>query len=240
VKVILKFSPIAPRNRYGGIRRMSRALGRDLASVTTWSTVDTELHGGMAEVIDRTPRVHRLPHYLPMYERTAIRTDAVRMLEIGSFYGDSLQMWQEYLHPDSVIVGIDIDSQLVKIADSGDVHVRIAGEQHDSLLRDIAEEFGPFDVIIDAGSQTSSRMKNSFRYLFENALSDSGVYILEDVYCDYWTLYNSFSFSDLVSALIDVVRGHYQIATDIANFRVGHLVVARRATGELPQRTCRR
>lgn len=239
MKVILKFSPIARRNRYGGVRRMSRALGRDLASLTTWSTVDTELDGEMAEVIDRTPRVHKLPHYLPIFERTAIRTSPIRMLEIGSFYGDSLQMWHEYLHPDSVIVGIDIDSQLVKIADSGGVHVRIGGEQNVSLLSEVAAEFGPFDIIIDAGSQTRSRMTNSFRCLFENALSDSGVYISEDVYCDFWTLYNSFSFTDLVSALIDAVRGHYQIATNIVNFQVGHLVVVRRAAGDLPRRTCR-
>lgn len=218
---------------------MSRALGRDLASVTTWSTVDTELHGEAAEVIDRAPRVHKLPHYLPIFEGTGIRTSPIRMLELGSFHVDSLQMWREYLHPDSVIVGIDIDSKLVKIADSGSVHIRIGGEQDVSLLREVAAEFGPFDIIIDAGSQTRSRMVDSFHRLFENALSDSGVYIFDDVYCDYWTLYNSFSFIDLLNASIDAVRGHYQVATDIANFQVGHLVVARRAAADLSRRTCR-
>lgn len=239
MKVILKFSPIARRNRYGGVRRMLRALGRDVASVTTWSTLDTVLHGEMAEVIDRTPRVHKLPHYSPIHECAAIQSSPIRMLEIGSFYGDSLQMWREYLHPDSHIVAIDIDSKLVKLADSGSVHVRFGGERNDSLLRDLAAEFGPFDVIIDAGSQSSSRMVASFHSLFENALSDGGVYILGDVYCDFWTLYNSFSFTDVLSALLDAVRGHYQVATDIANFHVGHLVVARRASGA-PPRSARR
>lgn len=218
---------------------MLRALGRDLASVTTWSTVDTELHSEMAEVIDRAPRVHKLSHYLPIYEGSDIRTSPIRMLEIGSFYGDSLQMWQEYLHPDSLIVGIDIDSKLLRIADSGSVHVRIGGEHYLSFLREVAAEFGPFDVIIDAGSQTSSRMVDSFHCLFENALSSSGVYVLGDVYCDYWSLYNGLSLTDCVSALIDAVRGHYQVATNIANFRGGHLVVARRAAGDLARGTDR-
>ncbi|KUI06100.1 hypothetical protein AU188_03260 [Mycobacterium sp. IS-3022] len=218
---------------------MLRALGRDLASEITWSTLDTELHGETTEVTDRTPRVHKLRHYLPICGGTDIRTRPIRMLEIGNFYVDSLQRWQEYLHPESLIVGVDVDSKLVKIVDSASAHVRIGDGQKVSLLREVAAEFGPFDVIIDAGSQTSSRMVDSFHNLFENALSDRGVYISEDVYFDFWTLYNSFSFTDLVHALIDAVRGHYQVAADIANFKAGHLVVARRATVNLPQRTCR-
>lgn len=229
MKVVLKFSPIARRNRYGGVRRMLKTLERDLASVTTWSTMDTELHDETAEVNDRTPRVHKLAHYLSIHEFTAIRNGPVRMLEIGSFYGDSLQTWQKYLHPESLIVGIDIDSKLVKIADSGGSHIRIGGEGSVSFLADIAAEFGPFDVIIDAGSQTSSRMIDSFDSLFENALRGSGIYIMGDVYCDFWTLYNSFSFADILSAFVDAVRGHHRVASDIARFRSGHLVVVRRA-----------
>lgn len=230
VNVVLKFSPIARRDRYRGRRRTLRVLGPELAAMTTWSAVGTELHGVAAEVVDRTPRVHELPHDLPTYEAVVDRTRPIRMLEIGSFYGDSLQMWQEYLHPDSRIVGIDIDSKLVRIADSGGIHVRMCGGQGASFLREVAAEFGPFDVIIDAGSITTSRMADSFRCLFESALSDSGVYLIEDVYCDYWTFANNFSFTDLATALIDAVYGHYRFATNIANFRDGHLIVVRRAS----------
>ena len=56
------------RYPYRGRRRMLRALGPNLASMTTWSAVDTELHGEMAEVFNRTPRVQKLAHYLPIYE----------------------------------------------------------------------------------------------------------------------------------------------------------------------------
>jgi hypothetical protein len=210
---------------------MLKALGPDLDSATTWSAVDTDLSAETAEIINRTPRVHKLPSYLPIYESAVDRTRPIRMLEIGSFYSDSLQTWQEYLHPDSLIVGIDGDSKLAKIGDSRGIHVRIGGEQNDCLLREVAAEFGPFDVILDTGSQTTYHIVNSFRHLFKTALSDSGVYMVEDVYCDYWTLYNSFSFIDLVRALIDFGRGHYQVATSVANFRVGHLVVVRRNTG---------
>jgi hypothetical protein len=184
----------------------------------------TDLHGEMAEVFSRTPRIHKLAHYFSIYESVVDRTRPIRMLEICGFYGGSLQMWREYLHPDSRIVGIDIDSKLLKIADSGGIHVRIGGEQDASFLREVAAEFGPFDVILDEGSHTSSHMVDSFRSLFANALSDNGLYMVEDVDCDYWTVYRDsrISFMDLVKALIDAMHCHYQVATSETNFRVGH------------------
>jgi predicted O-methyltransferase YrrM len=210
---------------------MLKALGPDLASMTVWSAADTEINSETAEVVDRTPRVHQLQCCLPIYDSAVDRSKPIRMLEIGSVYGNSLQKWKEYLHPDSIIVGVDIDSKFVKIADAEGINFRIGGERSDSFLREVAAEFGPFDVIIDAGSQTSSHIVNTFGYLFKNALRDNGVYLVEDVYCDYWTLYNSFSLTDLVGALIDFGYGHYQVATSAANFRVGHLVVVHRNTG---------
>lgn len=212
---------------------MLRALGPGLASMTTWSVVDTELPGAMAEVVDRTPRVHEVPHHLPIYESVVDRTRPIRMLEIGDIYGDSLQMWQQYLHPDSLIVGVDIDSKLAKIADSGGSRIRIGGGQNPALLDELAAEFGPFDVIIDAGSISSTRLADRFRCLFEKALSDTGVYLIEDVYCDYWTFANDFSLRDTAKALVDAVYGHYRVATSIANFRAGHLVVVRRGARDL-------
>ena len=67
-------------------------------------------------------------------------------------------------------------------------------------------------------------MVDSFRCLFANALSDSGVYMVEDVDCDYWTSYRDsrVSFIDFVRALIDAMHGHYQVTTSETNFRVGH------------------
>jgi hypothetical protein len=212
------------RYPYLGRRRMLRTLGPDLASMTTWSAVDTELHGEMAEIFNRTPRVQKLAHYLPIYESVVDRTKPIRMLQIGSFYGCSLEMWQEYLHPDSLIVGIDINSKLLKISDSGGIHVRLGGEENASFLGKVAAEFGPFNVILDDGSHTSSHMVDSFRCLFANALSDSGVYVIEDVDCDYWRPYRDsrVSFIDFVRALIDAMHGHYQVAAGETNFRVGH------------------
>ncbi|MGE2725640.1 hypothetical protein [Mycolicibacterium pulveris] len=203
-------------------------MAADVASTTTWSAVDTRLHRVVAEVVDRTPRVHNVADHRSIYESVVDRSRPIRMLELGSFYGDSLQMWQEYLHPDSLIIGVDVDSKFVKIADSEGIRVRIGGDQNRTLLRDAAEEFGPFDVILDAGSQACQPMTENFRSLFDTALTDDGVYVVEDVYCDYWTIYNSFTLAGLARAFVDVLYGHYQLATSPANFRDGHVLVVRR------------
>jgi predicted O-methyltransferase YrrM len=212
------------RYPYRGRGRMLKTLGPGLGSMMSWSAVDTEPDGAMAESLNRTSLVHELAHYLPIYESVVDRNRPLRMLEIGDFYGGSLHMWQEYLHPDSLIVSIDVNSKLLKIANSNGNYVRIVDGPDVSLLHETAKEFGPFDVILDHGNHTSSRMIASFRCLFLNALSDGGVYIVGDVNCDYWTSYRDsrVSFIDFVRALVDAMHSQYQIATDETHFRVGH------------------
>ena len=62
------------------------------------------------------------------------------------------------------------------------------------------------------------------RCLFANFLSDGGIYIVEDVYCDYRRCYRDsrISFIDFVRALIDAMHAHYQVTTSETNFQVGH------------------
>lgn len=217
-------SPMARRFPYRGRAKTLRVLGPDLASMSTWSAVETDLHGEMAEIFSRTPRVHKLAHYFSVYESVVDRSRPIRMLEICGFHGGSLQMWREYLHPDSRIVSVDIDSKLLKVGGSDGIHVRIGDERGAPFLTELAAEFGPFDVILDEGSHTSSHMVDSFRCLFADALHEGGLYIVEDVHCDYWTFYRDsrISFMDLVKALIDAMHGHYQVASGETNFRVGH------------------
>lgn len=193
--------------------------------------VNTELNRQTPEVANRTPRVHPLPSCSAIYESVIDRTRPLRMLEMGSFYGDSVTRWRDYLHPDSVVVGIDIDSKFVSIADSRGRHVRLCGEQGDSFLSDVAAEFGPFDVIVDARSHASSHIVSSFNCLFNDALNDRGIYLIEDVYFDRWTLFSSFSPVDFGRSLADLLHGHYRIATSVDTFHSGHIVVARRETG---------
>lgn len=228
MRIVLKFSPLARQGRDRKQRRMQKALRRDAGSDITWSAVEIELCAENSDLTNRTPRVHSLPQYVSNYDSLFDRTRPIRMLEIGSYHGDSVQQWQECLHPESLIVGIDPDSRLIKIADSRGVHVSFGSGQRTALLSELATAFGRFDIVIDVASQTTTRMRESFGLLFDSALTEHGTYIFEDTYCDIWTIYNGFTPSDIFAALMDALRGHYGIATSVAKFRAGHLVAVRR------------
>lgn len=57
------------------------------------------------------PGGHKWLHYFEASQDVfdGLRSRPIRMLEIGVYHGASLAMWRRCLHPDSVIVGIDID-----------------------------------------------------------------------------------------------------------------------------------
>jgi len=179
----------------------------------------------VADAFEQGKDVHKLRHYLPVYE-SALPTDRpIRMLEIGVFHGGSLQMWHNYLHPDSVIVGIDIDPDTKQFDNPAQqVHVRIGGQQDATFLRSVVDEFGPFDVILDDGSHVPSHMVASFQVLFPEGLKPGGVYLVEDIHTNYWTVYRDqkMSFVDFSKWLIDAMHAHYIPMIDEPNFREGH------------------
>ncbi|WP_156764267.1 class I SAM-dependent methyltransferase [Mycobacterium sp. E3247] len=229
MKVVLKLSLPARRYRFRGRRRMLRALGPDLAAMTACPAPAAELEGEAVGATDRAQPGHKLAHYLPIYKSAVDRTRPIRMLVIGSFYAHSLNRWREFLHADSVIVGVDTNSKLLKIAEKRGIHVRICNEPNRASLEEVSAEFGPFDVILDEGNHTSSHMVNSFRQLFITALTDDGVYMVQDVDCDYLKPYRDsrISFIDFVRALIDAMHAQYPATKKETNHpnRIGEVAV---------------
>jgi len=70
-------------------------------------TPDNELF----RIFSADTNVHKWHHYFDIYSRyfERYRDRPITMLEIGVFRGGSLRMWKKYFHPDSTIVGIDVD-----------------------------------------------------------------------------------------------------------------------------------
>jgi len=61
----------------------------------------------------------------------------------------------------------------------------IIGDQSDQVkLNEVANRFGPFDLIIDDGSHIVTHQKKTFMTLF-NSLNDNGIYICEDCSSSY-------------------------------------------------------
>lgn len=172
------------------------------------------------------PGGHKWWHYFEVYERVVgeLRQRPIRMLEIGVYQGGSLAMWREFLHPESVIVGIDIDAACARFdsAASG-VHVRIGDQSDTAFLSSLFAEFGPFDLIIDDGSHLCSHMIKTFGHAFLNGLTAQGIYIAEDTHANFWPEYRdqNYSFVDLCKDLVDLSHEHYLPHRGPLPFQVG-------------------
>ena len=210
------------RNRYGDRRRMLDALGPALARPVVMDVDDsTPPDTPMGRIFDGANNIHKLRHYLPIYQSALARTE--RMLEIGVDRGGSLQMWREFL-PDATIVGLDINPKAAHYEDTArDIHVRIGDQTDTAFLSGVLDEFGPFDTILDDGSHKSKHMIQSFQYLFPR-LQAGGVYLVEDVCANYWTLYRDQreSFIDFTKWLMDAMHACYMQMSSVYQFMEGH------------------
>lgn len=155
-------------------------------------------------------------HYFRVYRELfdSRRDQPMKILEIGVFKGASLKVWKSYFrHPESTVVGIDIDPNCAKFdAPAERIHVRIGSQTDFEFLRQVVAEFGPFDVIIDDGSHVSGHILTSFNFLFLRGLKDPGLYFVEDLHAMYWPSYRD-TYSDLFDMCREMVHqmhAHYR------------------------------
>jgi len=170
--------------------------------------------------------VHKWHHYFEIYERhfDSYRDRPIRMLEIGVFRGGSLRMWKQYFHPESIIVGVDIDKSCKEQERADEnVFVRIGSQADPEFLARVTEEFGPFDIILDDGSHKTHHQNISFGALFRSSLKDGGCYMVEDMHSNYWlkTIDSEDTFIDLSKQMVDMLHEPYFDRTE-ASFRPEH------------------
>lgn len=132
---------------------------------------------GLAQGTDKASHGH---DYLRVYEPLIPADVPIRLLEIGWYEGASMRTWREYLHPESIVVGVDINQP----ADPVDgVHFRHVNATSGEIER-VADEFGPFDVIVDDGSHLSPDVIATFKRLWP-WVEEGGLYIIEDLHVAY-------------------------------------------------------
>ncbi|KAA9020754.1 class I SAM-dependent methyltransferase [Sphingobium limneticum] len=112
-----------------------------------------------------------------------LRSHPISLLEIGvGGYDDpheggaSLAMWRDFF-PQGKIVGIDVFKKELNLGPR--VSIETGSQSDGDFLREIAERYGPFDVVIDDGSHVMSDVIYSFQKLF-SSLKPGGLYIVED------------------------------------------------------------
>jgi hypothetical protein len=165
------------------------------------------------------PGGNKWTHYFEIYEAVfgPIRTQPLRILEIGIWHGASMKLWRKYFeHSKTIIVGVDVlpECRQYDAPDTG-VHVRIGSQGDPAFLKKVVEEFGPFDLIIDDGSHQSSHIIASFNHLYADGLKDTGIYFVEDLHANYWHPWRDSkeSFLDVCKELLEEMHAHYREST---------------------------
>lgn len=166
-------------------------------------------------------------HYFPIYTRHfgPYRDRPIRLLEIGIYRGGSLDMWRWFFGPQATLVGIDIDEDAKTASDPR--HVVEIGDQTDpDFLRRVAEQHGPFDIIIDDGGHEMAQQIVTAQTLFP-LLADGGTFLVEDCHTSYWDSYQGGrnrpgTFMEWAKERLDDVNGFHQDAP-IDPVWTGHL-----------------
>ena len=116
-----------------------------------------------------------------------LRDKKIKLFEIGAGAEfASFNMWKEYFY-NGDIFSMDINEE--KVIDRGIV---FRGDQNNrDDLQKMLNYIGECDVIIDDGSHVPEHQINTFNFLFENMLKNGGIYIIEDIECNYWNPKNT-------------------------------------------------
>ena len=167
--------------------------------------------------------LHKWKHYFSVYTRELLRFRRAPMtfLEIGVYRGGSLPMWKGFFPEGSTLVFVDIDPECKALEIAG-THVRIGDQADAEFLARLAEEFGPFDVVLDDGSHICKHQIASFEGLWPH-LRDGGLYMVEDCHTSYWPGFgggyrNEASFIEYAKRLVDGMHSWYTDQDDLFPF----------------------
>lgn len=127
--------------------------------------------------------IQKAPRLLNFYKRLlfSMERPPESVFEIGVKGGGSTAFWKA-LFPAAAVVGMDIKLQRSLASEpSEDGVIYLQGDQTDAArLNEIADRYGPFDVVIDDGSHVTDHQAMTMRCLLRR-VRPGGVYVIEDI-----------------------------------------------------------
>jgi len=124
-------------------------------------------------------------HYFAVYDRFFSRfiNQKFTLLEIGVSLGGSLQLWKKYFGSHVSVIGIDNNSQ--SYFEESQIQIFIGDQTDKKFLENVLNTISNPAIIIDDGSHIQSHILKTFEILYP-ALSDNGIYVIEDCHTAYW------------------------------------------------------
>ena len=129
--------------------------------------------------------IHKWTHYFEVYEAhfERFRGREVHVMEIGVYYGGSLQMWKHYFGPQAHIYGVDINPTCRQFEEE-QVRVLVGDQADRGFLRSVRAEIPRVDILIDDGGHRMDQQIITFKELFPH-ISEDGIYLCEDLHTSY-------------------------------------------------------
>lgn len=134
---------------------------------------------GLKYECDKVSRHEYYKIYPSIFEK--FLDEKINLFEIGICTGKSLKVWNEFA-PNCKVYGMDIGLELI----NDDVKIIKGDQSNINDLQMILQEVPACDIIIDDGSHNPEHQVKTFHFLFKNLLKDGGVYVIEDIECNYW------------------------------------------------------
>jgi cephalosporin hydroxylase len=122
---------------------------------------------------------HTAHSYIPIYEQWLgpLRSQPIRLLEIGVDTGGSLLMWAEYFEAGQIF-GIDVN--LSRYQQQHDRITVIECNQIDIVKLEALFPANSLNIVIDDGSHQPEHQSISYLCL-RNSLVENGFYFIEDI-----------------------------------------------------------
>jgi len=141
-----------------------------------------ELYEQNAHTTDKWGIDENTHSYLTVYDSIfkRLKDKCRRVLEIGIYKGDSLNLWAEYF-TNATIYGIDRNFKQIDVKLHSTVEV-FQRDAYKKAIVDLLRGIGKFDIIIDDGSHRRTHQRFVVENLL-NLLTDDGILIIEDAVC---------------------------------------------------------
>lgn len=134
------------------------------------------------------------------------------LLEIGYFYGSSINLWKDFF-PKAKVFSADINA----ITNQPNHIILKCDQSKISDLKNLVQNIKTAKIIIDDGSHNPNHQIDTFYFLFKELLDYGGIYIIEDIETSYWDeecencgyIKGNYNCIDYTKKLIDLVNSEF-------------------------------
>ena len=128
---------------------------------------------------------------------------------------------EKYFEKKKKIFGIDINPECKKI-ENENIKIFIGDQTDEKFLKNIIQEIGHPNLILDDGGHTSNQQISSFNYLFEE-MQKEGMYLVEDTHTSYNSKFqdreDKLTFVEYAKILSDELNDWYRVK-DYSSYKV--------------------